>query len=506
MTIRIAIGLAGLLGLVTASAAWSEPIPEEIFEEASAYTVRIKTRIEHAFGDDKPGAFTGTGFIVDADRGWIVTNRHVVGESPSEVQIAGRGAPYRPASKLYVDPFVDIAILQADIEEGQSAKLDCNNDVPGTGHPVGAYGHPWGLEYTGTQGVISGRTDKWKQVMLQTDAPINSGNSGGPLISMRTGNIVGVNTSRYNDRKAENTNFAVPVEDVCRILDLLAQGKDPSPPQLPVAFFNLEEPDAVVIARTFDEENPVGLEPYDRIIAAGPALTAISNEHELINALRGHLEAAQLKVIRNGEELAITADIPAMRIRRGIEFAGIVMAPFNYADQFITPAGHDIGVFTVAPGSRANGSDLKWFDLVYKVNGVRVTGLEQLFVLLNDLDDGEYATLEFLRVLEDMHYFGYIKREIRAEPAMWLTSSGASSGTGVQLSWIASQVDGDSALESRRYLMLKVALDRVIGQLESGELGLDNDERRRQKSLAVALSERLDAGLQAAARADILPD
>jgi S1-C subfamily serine protease len=492
MNMRLVSTIACLLAFLFNTAVHADAIPEQVFEDASEYTVRVKTRIEYAFGDDEPGAFIGTGFIVDMDRGWIVTNRHVVGESPSEVQVARQDAPFQVAKKLYVDPYVDIAILETELDGGREAALACDEPGQGTGHPVGAYGHPWGFEYTGTQGVISGKTTRWKQLMLQTDAPINAGNSGGPLISMRSGDVVGVNTSRYNEKSAENTNFAVPIGDVCQILALLEQGKDPSPPKLPVAFFSIEDRDAVVVARVFDPEASVALQAYDVIVAAGPDLVPVKHNHELMNALRGNLDDAQLTVNREGQELTITADIPPMRIRRGVEFAGIVMAPFNYKDRSITPAGHDIGVFTVAAGSRASGKDLKWFDLIYKVNAERVTDLEQLLVLLNDLEDGAPASLEFLRVFEDQHYFGYIRREIRAEPAVWLDSNGASAGTDVQLSWIASEIDETPELYSRKYLMLRVALDRLSRQLETGDLSLDAEERRKQKDLVLALTRRLE--------------
>jgi S1-C subfamily serine protease len=486
-----------LLGPVSVAAAAAEAIPEKIFADASDYTVRVKTRIEHAFGDDQPGAYSGTGFIVDAERGWIVTNRHVVGESPAEVHVARRDAPFEAATKLYVDPYVDIAVVQTKLDGGRNAQLACDDPTPGTGHPVGAYGHPWGFEYTGTQGVISGRTTKWKQVMLQTDAPINSGNSGGPLISMRSGDVVGVNTSKYNASNAENTNFAVPIQDVCRILALLREGRDPSPPELPVAFFDLGDRAAVVVARVFDDESSAGLRAYDEIVAAGPELVPVKHEHDLINALRGNLDDTKLRIIRDEQVLTITTDIPPMQVRRGIEFAGIVLAPFDYRDHSITPAGHDIGVFTVAAGSRASGQDLKWFDLIYKVNGERVTGLEQLFVLLNDLEDGAPVSLEFLRVFEDRHYFGYIQREIQAEPAAWLDSNGASAGTGVQLSWIASQLDETPVRSARQYLMLRFALDRLMQQLERSDLGLAAEEQRRQEVLAADLSSRLEIDRQA---------
>jgi hypothetical protein len=309
---------------------------------------------------------------------------------------------------------------------------------------------------------------------------------------MRSGRVVGINTSKYKDENSENTNFAIPIEDVCRILALLKQGEDPSPPKLPVVFFDIEEKGAMIVARTLVEGSAPGLQAYDRIVAAGPDLVPVRHEHELMNALRGNLAGAQLKVVRNQEELILTTDIPAMRIRRGIEFAGVVMASFNYKDQSITPAGHDIGVFTIAAGSPASGMDLKWFDLIYKVNGERVYSLEQLFVLLNDIDDGSTASLEFLRVFEDMHYFGYIQREIPVEPATWLDSNGATEGTGIQLAWIASQLDDSKTMSSRTYLKLRYALERLQERLASDTLDLDIEEKQTQTSLTQALMRKLD--------------
>ena len=81
------------------------------FREARGYTVRVRTQIETPFLEDERGALEGAGFLVDAARGWIVTNAHVAGRSPSVVQVSFAGLPFQPARKLYIDSFADIAIL-----------------------------------------------------------------------------------------------------------------------------------------------------------------------------------------------------------------------------------------------------------------------------------------------------------------------------------------------------------------------------------------------------------
>ena len=107
--------------------------------------------------------------------------------------------------------------------------------MPPVGHPVGAFGHPWRLQFTGTRGIISGVTSRYRTELLQTDAPINQGNSGGPLISLEDGRIVGINTAGI--RGAQNTNFAVAMKYACRIVELLRAGADPSPPDLGLVFY-----------------------------------------------------------------------------------------------------------------------------------------------------------------------------------------------------------------------------------------------------------------------------
>ena len=143
--------------------------------------------------EDSKETSNGAGFLIDRNRGWILTNAHVVSYSPSIHKIAFHNHDYISAQKIYVDPNLDLAILQVPSSEipktAHEAKLDCNSNVS-TGHPVGAFGHPWGYSFTGTRGIISGIDDV---EMLQTDAPINPGNSGGPLFN-EDGDVIGINS------------------------------------------------------------------------------------------------------------------------------------------------------------------------------------------------------------------------------------------------------------------------------------------------------------------------
>jgi S1-C subfamily serine protease len=150
--------MAPALAISTAAqAAPDAPSPdgEAVFHQAERYTVRVRTSIKLPFDTDEQGTFSGAGFVIDRSRGWVLTNAHVAGRSPSSMQVAFKDREYRPAIKLYVDPLLDLAVLAlnpADIPPGTTAAtLDCQ-DAPAVGHPVGAYGHPWGLPFTGTRG------------------------------------------------------------------------------------------------------------------------------------------------------------------------------------------------------------------------------------------------------------------------------------------------------------------------------------------------------------------
>ncbi len=138
----VIVGLMFLLVLVVPRSARAADA-EQVFQEASQYTVKIRARIETAFIEDQVGVNEGAGFLVDAERGWIVTNAHVVGHSPSTISVAFRDSTFINAQKVFVDPHLDLAVLAVEeIESGRSAApLDCDKNPP-IGHPVGAFGHP----------------------------------------------------------------------------------------------------------------------------------------------------------------------------------------------------------------------------------------------------------------------------------------------------------------------------------------------------------------------------
>jgi serine protease Do len=223
--------------LLSAAPVWCSD--EDYFEQAITYTVEITSQIKTPFREDSQGMYSGAGFLVDKERGWIVTNAHVASYSPAKINVSFKDEDFVLGETVYVDTYLDLAVIKIAPEKISNDKtevnLKCNGDLK-IGHPVGAFGHPWDFSYTGTKGIISGKTSHFGNQLLQTDAPINQGNSGGPLISLKTGEVIGINTSSYDSDQDQNTNFAEQIKFVCRVLELLKQEKDPSSVKVPFNF------------------------------------------------------------------------------------------------------------------------------------------------------------------------------------------------------------------------------------------------------------------------------
>jgi len=159
---------------------------------------------------------TGTGFYLK-EFNLIITNEHVVGKN-AEVTIAGRMFDKRLARIWYTDKKHDLAFLQPP-QDVQIPPVQLGNyEATKDGDVVVAIGHPFGLNYTATQGVIS-KVDRIREGVkyIQIDAAINPGNSGGPLVN-KEGHIIGVNS--FIIRGGDNLGFALPVSYLREALEL----------------------------------------------------------------------------------------------------------------------------------------------------------------------------------------------------------------------------------------------------------------------------------------------
>ena len=169
----------------------------------------------------------GSGVVISAD-GEILTNHHVIegvrGASDTSIEVKTSDGKSFKATVLGKDKELDIAVIKIDAHHLPFAKLG-DSDAMRIGEWVVAIGNPLGLEHTVTQGIISAKGRKLMggvESFLQTDAAINRGNSGGPLLNLR-GEVIGINTMIRAD--GQNIGFAVPVNQVKRVYGDLKSGK-----------------------------------------------------------------------------------------------------------------------------------------------------------------------------------------------------------------------------------------------------------------------------------------
>lgn len=151
---------------------------------------------------------TGTGFYMD-EYNIIITNEHVVRDN-KEVVIVGHGFDKTLAKVIFLDSKHDLAFIEAPENHKMSTIGFLKNKKLNQGQGVIAVGHPFGLDFSATQGIISNLLQKNHGVRyIQHDAALNPGNSGGPLITQE-GKVIGINT--FVMQKGHNIGFALPVE------------------------------------------------------------------------------------------------------------------------------------------------------------------------------------------------------------------------------------------------------------------------------------------------------
>ena len=207
--------------------------PGQVYAQNVRSVVLINCTVTgSAYGQTYSGTSTGSGFVLTED-GYVVTNAHVVDGASSVSVMLHDGTEY-PAVLVGTDKTNDVAVLKVEAEGLQAVELGSSSDLI-VGDQVVAIGNPLGeLTSTMTVGYVSAKdrnvnTDGTTINMIQTDAAINSGNSGGPMFNMY-GQVVGITTAKYSGESAsgatiEGIGFAIPLDDVMPLIeDLINYG------------------------------------------------------------------------------------------------------------------------------------------------------------------------------------------------------------------------------------------------------------------------------------------
>jgi putative serine protease PepD len=272
------------------------------------------------FDEVKPQEGTGTGTIIDVDRGLIITNLHVIEsalQSGGSVEIMLTNGQNSKAKLIGYDPESDIAVLQVSnlprgtvgIPYGDSSTLE-------VGQRVLAIGNPFGLYRSLTAGIISSldRTMKTPRGsvlkdLIQTDAAINPGNSGGPLLDA-DGRLIGINTAILSQSgDSAGVGFAVPINSIRRIIpELLATGKVS---RAFVGWMLVDTDQGPMVLRVM-EGSPAeraGIRPIEKVLSSGA----------FVQGYRRDIDSADLIYKVNGERVRNRDEVEEMvrKYKRG---------------------------------------------------------------------------------------------------------------------------------------------------------------------------------------------
>jgi putative serine protease PepD len=248
----------------------------------------------------------GTGIVVDAAQGLVVTNAHVVEAGTTITVTAPTDKQARTATLVGANTDRDVAVLKVDpaglvgAELGSSGDVQVGDDVVAIGNALGLRGDP-----SVTRGIVSGlgRTVGDLVGMVQTDAAINPGNSGGPLVNA-AGQVIGINTAVAG--QAQNIGFAIPIDTVRTIMAQLTGGQAAAPTAfLGVSTTDADDgsPGAVVADVTAGSPADVGgIRVGDRIVSVDGA--AVPGAGELKGVVQAHKpdETVKVTVVRDGKE------------------------------------------------------------------------------------------------------------------------------------------------------------------------------------------------------------
>ena len=320
------------------SANFTEGSIADIANKVSESVVSIitSTKTTNLFGQSYDSAAAGTGVIVTSD-GYILTNKHVINGANEVTVVLDDGTTYEKVEVVATDPLNDIAFLKIDgvsdlaaATLGDSKTITVGQQVIAIGNALGEY------QNTVTAGIISGTgrsvtasdgngynvetlTD-----MIQTDAAINSGNSGGPLVNA-TGEVIGINTA--TSASAENMGFAIPISSVKGMLSQLIETGKASRAYLGVYSAEITPE----LAKAYNLPVSVGTylyssSSYSAIVKDSPASKAGLKDKDIVTAVNGVKVGAagslsnligeykpgdtvQLTVIREGNEVAVNVTL-----------------------------------------------------------------------------------------------------------------------------------------------------------------------------------------------------
>lgn len=242
---------------------------------SAVVSIQLKTTVQNLFGQTYEAEGAGTGFIITSD-GLILTNKHIASDANAQYTVVTSDGTSYPATVKSLDPVKDIAVLQINarnlpiVELGDSDALKVGQWVVAVGNALGKF------DNSVTVGVISGSNRSIQATdanganseslsgMLQTDAAINTGNSGGPLLNLE-GQVIGINTAVASG--AQSIGFAIPINDAKTAIESIKTTGRIIRPYLGVRY--------IQITKEIAAEEKLSVD-YGALIAKGNSLTEVA--------------------------------------------------------------------------------------------------------------------------------------------------------------------------------------------------------------------------------------
>lgn len=357
----------------------------------------------------------GSGVIIDAENGYILTNHHVI-QDAYEITVTLTDGRELQADIIGRDPDTDIAVLQVSAQNLKSVKLSDSSKIR-VGDFVVAIGNPFGLGQTVTSGIVSalGRSGlgiESYEDFIQTDASINLGNSGGALVNLR-GELVGINTAIFGaggNAGSIGIGFAIPINMAHDIMLQLvkhgevkrgrfgAQGQDLTP-QLAQAF-GIELNNGFIITQ-IENASPAaraGLKVGDVIVSAnGRKIRSADDMHNLVGLLRIG-QTIDIKLYRDGVVDQLTAIIQPIEVKiidGGRFHEKLAGAKIGEIRETKLQQGlvEYLQVRDIEPGSNAWNAGIRAGDIFYSVNKQLIRNFDEALEVMADDRHGLILTI-----------------------------------------------------------------------------------------------------------------
>lgn len=293
-------------------------------------TFDVTSNIGYGFQQTGEASASGSGIIISED-GYILTNNHIVNSTSNslfyevskaksvKVYLFNDETPY-DAEIIGTDAQTDLAVIKINKDGLTAAELGDSSNVK-VGEFAMAIGNPLGLKSTVTSGIISAvnrevtTTDGTKYILLQTDAAINSGNSGGALVNSK-GQVIGINTLKISATGVENMGFAIPINNTTEIYKQLIEFKKVKRPSIGITGIDLDEAKAkknnlpvgiyVKEVNDFSAAQIAGIKPGDVITEADGKKVSTMQELIDIKNTKSIGDELEIKLTRNEKEKSVT--------------------------------------------------------------------------------------------------------------------------------------------------------------------------------------------------------